>query len=184
MDRCPEYGETVKVTTWPSSRSTLFVTRDFEMTDPSGSLIAVATTSWAVLDLSSKRPVGISKVVPEAFVMNRHVIESGFSQMPKLDSFETRVEIPVMLRDLDLNEHVNHIVYVQWALEAIPLHILQTKSPRSIEVSYRAEARFGDRILSSSIKDPAPDCSEDTYHHAIINASTGAELSRLRTVWA
>jgi len=183
IHRCPAYGESLQVTTWPSSRSTLFVSRDFEVTDASGATIAVATTSWAVLDLSSKRPVSISKVVPPAFVLDRRVIDDGFSQLPKLDSAENSVDIPVLLRDLDLNEHVNHIVYAQWALEGVPLEILRTKRPRSIEVSYRAEALFGDRIVSSSAAAEKQSGDEIVYLHSITQSSSGGELARLRTTW-
>lgn len=84
---------------------------------------------------------------------------------------------------LDWNRHVNNVVYVQWALEAVPEEILMKRRPVDIEVSYRAEALYGDEVLSVAQRVPGED-PEPRFLHQVLNASTGAELARLRTRWA
>ena len=39
------------------------------------------------------------------------------------------------MQDIDYNNHVNHPVYIQWALETAPEAILRTMAPVSIEVA-------------------------------------------------
>ena len=61
------------------------------------------------------------------------------------------------------------------------------RRPVEIEVAYRAEAFYGDTVLSRAV--PAPAASEAgqaagaVFLHQIVNASTGVELTRLRTRW-
>lgn len=181
------HGDLVEVTTWPSGRTSVFAMRDFEVAASDGSPVALATTSWAILDLQTKRPVNVTDVVPREFVLPRHALgTSGFASLPRLETPHRQVELPVMRRDLDLNEHVNHIVYAQWGLESVdPAASAPGLRPAEMEISYRAEARWGDRVVSASAPTAPPEGSEGTaFLHRIANAATGGELARLRTVWA
>jgi acyl-ACP thioesterase len=182
VKRWPRFGEGLEVATWPSGRSSMFATRDFEVVDADGSPVALATTSWAVLDLSTKKPVAVTEVVPQEFLLERRTLADGFAALPKLETSERDVELPVMLRDLDMNLHVNHVVYVQWALEAVPPEIAAARWPKGLEVSYRAEARLGDRVVSAAACVPS-EPGERVFVHRIAHAQTGAELARVRSRW-
>jgi len=180
--RVPLLAEELEVATWPSGRTAVFATRDFAVTDAAGTTVAQATTSWAVIDVGSKRPRRMSDVVDPAFVLDRRAIADAFDSLPGPAAVEREVALAVLRRDLDMNGHVNHAVYVDWALEAAPGELADAGSPRAIEVAYRAEARLGDRVLSSSAagRDGA---GTRVLLHRIANAATGVELARLRTTW-
>ncbi|MBI5549844.1 MAG: hypothetical protein HY901_38650 [Deltaproteobacteria bacterium] len=178
------YGEGVEVSTWPSGRSTMFATRDFEAVGTDGRPVALATTSWVLIDVRQKKPVPVAEVVPETFALERRSLADSFSALPKLEAHAAAppVELPVMRRDLDLNEHVNHTVYVQWALEAVASEMLPGLRPVAIEVSYRAEARRGDRIRSLA-SGPQQAGERRVMLHQIAHCAEGSELARLRTTW-
>ncbi|NJD10553.1 MAG: acyl-ACP thioesterase, partial [Gemmatimonadetes bacterium] len=106
--RAPGYAEEIRVLTWPSARHGRFATRDFEVTDAAGELIALATTGWMVLDVRTRRPRSLGDVVPREFVLDRRALADPFEPLPELALPERAVELPVMVRDLDLNWHVNH----------------------------------------------------------------------------
>ncbi len=181
VQRAALLGEELAVATWPSGRTPVFATRDFEVTDPAGAVVARATTSWAVIDVATKRPRRMSEVVDPTFVVDRRAIADRFEPLPAADGAGRAVEIPVLRRDLDMNVHVNHAVYVDWALEAAPPELAGAACPAAIEVAYLAEARLGDRVLSSAM--PADAEGGRVLLHRIANADTGAELARLRTTW-
>ena len=84
---------------------------------------------------------------------------------------------------VDLNRHVNNTVYVQWALEAAPEDVLMRGRPVEVEVSYRAEALYGDTVLSRAAALPGGPEPGPVFLHQVANAATGAELTRLRTRW-
>jgi acyl-ACP thioesterase len=77
-----------------------------------------------------------------------------------------------------MNRHVNHVHYVQWALESISRHTPKESAPLEIEAAYRAEARFGDNILAR-----ARDAGDGLFIHQLVLESSGGELTRLRTRW-
>lgn len=182
LDRSPRHGEDLLVSTWPSSRASPFATRDFEVRDAAGKPVLRATTSWAMIDLATKRPVDFDDVVPPDFVRPVRALETAFPSLPRIGEPEDERTLPVMLRDLDVNVHVNHTVYVSWAIESLPLEVLRSHRLHTLEVGYRAEVRYGDAIVSRR----GPSAAEDGDHvfvHGIAHAATGAELTRLRTRW-
>ena len=180
--RAPRWGEGLEVATWPSGRTTMFATRDFEVSGAGGEPVAVATTSWVVIDLEQKKPVPVRQVVPEQFVLERRAFTDAFGALPKLEVSAHEVALPVMRRDLDLNAHVGHTVYVEWALEAVPREALKGARLLAVEVSYRAEANLGDRIVSAVDAGEAPGDGR-SFRHRIAHAESGFELARLRTTW-
>jgi len=180
--RSPRYGEQLQVTTWPSGRGGRAATRDFEVRDAAGETVALATTSWAVLDVARRRPRLIDDVVPAGFVLDRRAIADDFLPLPTLDGSAHQLTLPVMHRDLDLNQHVNHAVYLEWALESIPADSFAATVLRDTEIAFLGEAKLGDHVISATAT--LPDHGDGTrLMHRITNAATGRELARLRTAW-
>lgn len=181
--RFPVYAEELAVETWPSGIGRTFATRDFTIDDAQGLPVVRATSSWAILDLATRRPIPLAGVMPEHWADERRALASDFPPLPSLEEAEHGVRLPVMLRDLDVNVHVNHVVYVQWALEAIPLPVFRSHRLAALEVAYRAEARHGDVIVSR--RGPAAAGDDGTLHftHAITDDGSGVETTRLRTTW-
>ena len=177
VERYPAWGETVAVTTWPSGRHGFFAIRDFEAADGAGRPVLAATTSWMILDLARKQPLKLDGILTDGFVVAKRAVADDFAPLPALDRPDRELAFRVDSGHLDLNRHVNNAVYVQWALEAAPVE-LAGRRPFAIEVSYRAEAFSGDAVLARAKAMPGP-----AVLHQIVNASTGAELTRLRTRW-
>jgi acyl-ACP thioesterase len=70
-------------------------------------------------------------------------------------------------------------VYADRALENLPKAIISQVSPQTIEASYRAEANYGDRILSLSCYEA--DKQQSLYQ--LLRESDGKELARIRADW-
>jgi acyl-ACP thioesterase len=190
VTRYPAWGERLVVLTWPSGRHGYFALRDFEVSDGDGSTVLTATTSWMILDLGRKQPLKVDDILPNNYLLEKRALADDFPPLPVLDQPEKEIPFRVEMGHLDLNRHVNNAVYVQWALEAVPGEVVGRRRPVGIEVSYRAEAFYGDSVLSRARAVPAsvpPEAKKDpglVFLHQIVNASTGAELTRLRTRWA
>jgi len=179
MERYPRVGNTVRIRTWPVSRTTLFTVRDFELFDNEGALLGRATTSWAVLNLKTRRPVKLLDVLPMYPLNPERALNDPFSTLPLLEQSEYELRLPVLRGDLDINRHVNNTVYAGWALETIPEDVDSTCRLAAIEIGFRAEALYGDTIVARTARAENAAC----YIHCVENGSDGRELARLLTRW-
>jgi acyl-ACP thioesterase len=75
--------------------------------------------------------------------------------------------------------HVNHVFYIQWALDSVSPGIEKGILPSSIEAVFKAEAVAGDRLVAVI----GPGGEEGTWLHSIIREGDGKEVTRLRTKW-
>jgi acyl-ACP thioesterase len=180
LNHYPRGGQQVLVRTWPVTREGLFSVRDYQLLDSGGQQIGQATTSWAVLDLKTRRPVKISDHLPAYPLRPVRALADPFSTLPMLEQCSSALELPVLRADLDPNRHVNNTVYAGWALEAAPNEVADHCRPYRLEIGFRAEALYGDTIRSCCA--PLPD-DPQTLLHRIEHAADGRELCRLRTSW-
>jgi acyl-ACP thioesterase len=184
VDRDLHADDLINVRTWPSTREGLFSCREFEMRDRDGELFSRATSSWAVLNIASRRPVRLQECLPEYPLSAHRALEDDFASLPLFpDSPDASFrELPFQVRrsDQDSNQHVNNTVYTDWALEAVPDDVAAGHLC-SLEVSYRAEALYGDSIFSQCVVTRS---GEDTEClHRIVNSLDRRELARLRSRW-
>jgi medium-chain acyl-[acyl-carrier-protein] hydrolase len=187
--RYPAWGERLEVLTWPSGRHGFFALRDFDVSDGGGKTVLVGTTSWMVIHTGRKQPVKLDELFTSNVFLEKRALRDDFAPLPPVGEAEREVPFRVEMGHLDLNKHVNNAVYIQWALEALPEDVLSRRRPVEVEVSYRAEAFYGDTVVSRVLSAPRPAPTEGdrgagpVFLHQIVNPSTGAELARLRTRW-
>ena len=174
-------GDILRVRTWPSGRRGLHAMREYEVFDGSARKVAAGTSSWVIVDIESKRPVRIEKVIPEYPPTARRALEDDFAALPTLTAADHELPFRVRLGDLDINQHVNNVVYAGWALEAVPEEWQQTHRPAAIEIAYRSEAFFGDRVISRV--QACADGDARGFLHQLVSGTDGRELTRLRTFW-
>ncbi|MDD2852450.1 MAG: thioesterase [Desulfuromonadaceae bacterium] len=179
MDSYPRGGRSVRIKTWPAARENLFTIRDFTFYNMDGIRIGSATTSWAVLNLKTRRPVKLGAVLPDFPVHPERALVDPFTTIPELKQTDYELRLPVLRGDLDINRHVNNTVYAGWALETIPEEIDSSCRLASLEIAFRAEALYGDTIVARTAQTAEPHC----YLHRIENERDGRELARIRTRW-
>lgn len=183
MDGYPSVGEEVQVRTWIPSLQKHFFLREFEIVGENGDVFVCASSSWILVDLKTKKPVPEDGSFGEFPVVPRRAVDDDFGPLPAMDGdsdgYDMEVRFCVRADDLDLNRHVNHVVYIQWALESVPREVLAKCRPVDIEVAYRGEAKKGEIVLSRT---KALD-GVNRFLHQLVCESDGKELTRLRTVW-
>lgn len=183
VERYLHADDVIHVRTWPSTREGLFSCREFEMRDKKGAIFSRATSSWAVLNLASRRPVRLQDCLPEYPLTGHRALDDDFASLPQFPAIpdSTFRELLFLVRrsDQDSNQHVNNTVYTDWALEAVPDDIAACHL-HSLEVSFRAEALYGDSILSQCVVTRSGNGAECLHR---IVSSDNRELARLRTRW-
>jgi len=143
----PAWKDKILIYTWNSEVNEKFAVRDYEVVTEKGILVALSSTSWALLDIKSKRVVGARKIIPDNTVVEKITFPDGFSDISGTDSYDFEREFPVSIHDVDLNRHVNNVVYVDWLLRSMPDDFLKKYQLYELNIDYKNEAYAGDNVL-------------------------------------
>jgi len=178
----PRGNDRITIHTWPSTKDGLFSCREYTIRYEDGKVIALATSSWAAVNITTRRPVRLKDHLRDFPLKSERAIEDDFPSLPRPGRIDGEQRFQVRRSDLDINRHVNNAVYVDWALETVPLSIAEKYRLAEIEVSFRGEALYGDNVVCSCEVFPVS-AEEVECLHQLVNEIDGKELTRFRSFW-
>jgi medium-chain acyl-[acyl-carrier-protein] hydrolase len=180
LERPVAWGESVRVATWPAGTHRVFALRDFRITTANGDPVGVATTSWLLMSLASRRPVRPSRELEELAVPSAgRALVDGMEKLSDVGDAEIERRLEVRHADLDVNGHANNVSVISWALEALDAGTLE-RTPRELAVEFRAEATRGDEVTSRArCESSAP----LVVAHGLLRRRDSREIARARTTW-
>lgn len=142
--RYPRYAETVTARTWATKFAGVYGYRDFSLTDEQGNTIAVASSIWIQYDAGAKKMKRVTQEVADMYGAEGNFVfpdgDEGRIRAPK--AYTDVGTVQVKRRDLDTNNHVNNIHYIDYALDALPADL----AVRELRISYKKAAVLGDTI--------------------------------------
>lgn len=187
INRLPNWEEPFTLLTFPRGGKRIVAWRDFSMSSESGESLAVASSEWMVIDLSSRK---IQPIPPRVFSAANTARTPLLGENP----FSKRLDFPpspppsaplafrAQHSHIDMNGHVNNVRYVEWLLEPVLAQIaagaLPPSQPKSVEIVYRSETLAGDTVLSSVAPGPNP----GEFLHLLSDPS-GKPHVTARTLW-
>lgn len=181
LTRHLQWQDQLQIQTWPSHQERLFSHRDFLLRDAAGEDIGRCVTVWVLMDLQRWRPQRLT-ALPESLPISD--LPRALSTMPnKIDMPEALTiqrQFQVGDRDLDRNGHVNNVRYIEWALETVPVSVLNTCRLSMLEINFTGEAFHADNILAGS---QTRDTVQPVFLHSIQSPSAGKDLARAITQW-
>ena len=177
----PGINDRIQIATWPSGTQRLFALRDFELRNGSNQVIAAAVSAWLVIDVQRRRPVRILPFVDRLNPLEgRHVLPDTLDKLPSLKHRIYEKNFIARYGDLDVNQHVNNVSFVDWVVEGVPSSLLNTSAPVQLEINFLAEAFYEDCILvACHLRDP----DNTVFHHSPTRQADGRELARARSFW-
>ncbi len=177
----PVWQDRITISTWPSGTQRLFALRDFQLQDKHNQTVAAAVSAWLVLDVEKRRPVRIGPFVEKLRpIEGDHILPDALEKLPGLESRTHEKKFAVRYRDLDINQHVNNVSFVEWLVESTPTRVLNTSVLAELEINFMAEAFYGDHIVAACHPLDSPNTS---FQHCLIRQQDGQELVRAITVW-
>lgn len=143
VERYPEFGEEIEVSTWATGFEGLYGTRNFVMKDGEGRTAAYANSIWVFMDMQSGRPAKptedeISAYQPEAALS----MEYAPRKIALPQEWEEKEPFRVMKSQIDTNRHMNNSQYIQMALEVCE----DRPGIGQMRVEYKKSAVCGDII--------------------------------------
>lgn len=144
----PSCLETIHVKTWPRSMSKVTSCREFEVYNKNGKLIAIASTKWVMIHVSTHT---VAKITPEIEKAYGIVTKSVFNEEIKKLSIPEKIDnsffYTIQRRDIDTNHHVNNLKYFEIALESIPEEIYRNFSYSNLDIMYKNECKLGNTVI-------------------------------------
>lgn len=144
IERYPRRGSVVTVHTWPSGGDGIRALRDFEMKSEGGETLLRGLSHWLMIDLERRRPVRIpEEIMRYARESEGHVLPRPDGGLPSLSAEESGgMRFRVRRSDLDLNEHLNNVRYLEWMQEAVG----EEMRIGGVDVEFHAECRYGEQL--------------------------------------
>lgn len=150
IDHFPNRWDEIDVITWPSSGDGLRAFRDYKLCDKDGSLMGVGLSQWMILNVKNKRPVRLPKEIMDmGLETNDHIMKIDKKPIKSLEG-ENGVYITKVGRsDLDMNNHVNNVKYVDW----VTGYGAETgQRCTEVDIQYYSESNLGDHIVLATNK--------------------------------
>jgi acyl-ACP thioesterase len=181
MERYPLYKEKITIRTWLSDISTFRGTRENIIFDEQGGIIGRAKGFWLFFDIKRRRPARIFDDMLEKWTINtdKSLKDKNNKKIEPIKTAKYRKEFLVHRFDMDSNEHVNNLRYLQWAVESIPDTITDTCYLHNIDGRFVGEAQYGHTIESLT----EPEDEEKMFTHTIRDLDNKQVCSTATTVW-
>ncbi|MBN2092461.1 hypothetical protein JW964_22765 [candidate division KSB1 bacterium] len=178
IEKFPKWGDTIQVTTWPAGKDRLFYYRDFKITNAQNETLGIATTVWLIIDILQRRPQRMNFEFEKEFEQSVSIFPK---RLEKLESFESGAFsnlFQVGYRDLDINEHVNNVRYLEWILENFSVDFYKNHYLNDLEINYINEALYNDKIKCFLTQN-----GNNQFLHTIQREADGKEICRAKTLW-
>jgi medium-chain acyl-[acyl-carrier-protein] hydrolase len=183
MNRYPKLDELITVRSWVARSDTKYTLREFQILDQSDEILCAATTSWLLFNFVKRRQVDHVKYFSYVPIRDNRAVDYGFPKLVLPEKVDSKAEIRVRLSDLDLNNHVNNRVYIDWALESMPSKYLKNYQISKIEISFKGQAFHKDKILVETELKKGDEKGEVLALSKISNMKSGNLLTKMISYW-
>lgn len=182
LDRLPRFGETDRVTTWPSGNERLTASRDFTL-QVDGQPIGRATSSWVSMNIDTRRPTPPGEVLQERFIPDRgRALRFPSKAVTRLREGDHEILLMARRSDLDVNDHVNNVRYVEFGLEAVPPEWMAARRCLGVDIQFRSESFAGDEYRATCAQ-AEREAGLDTMLHGLMRTADNREIARMKTWW-
>ena len=179
INQLPNLGDQIKVVTHCAGFEKFFTYRDYKIFNQQDELLAYASSTWLLMDTVKRRMSRIPDFIlalecpPDSECLPRPK-----NKLPKFEAANLSKTFTVGWYDLDFNQHLNNVFYLQWILETVPDELLQNGRLNRIDIVYKLECKWKEKIVCETQ-------IIDKQHllHRLVRKSDRKELSTAETRW-
>ncbi|UUX35526.1 acyl-[acyl-carrier-protein] thioesterase [Fundicoccus culcitae] len=179
----PKLNDQIWVRTRVIDANRFFITRYFDVYTEQDLLYEVYT-QYTVIDLNSRKMVRMNVDPLEHNQLIDTEFTAAFNRFVKPDSFDyyLTTEKVIHENDIDYNNHVNNLVYLNWAFSSLPEDLVKNYSIDTIEVKYGKELRRDNQVMIESFGSKQDDNHIETYQ-IIKDKDNGKDACYVRIQW-
>lgn len=174
----PKRNDHIFVETWVENMQGLFTIRKFNLLDNSQNLLGSASTTWALIDLNTRRPQRIDLIVKNLPLVSQ---KDCLAETPeKIDISHPSQLVStnaVKYSDLDILRHLNSVKYIQWVMDTLPIDLFDDNHLVQFQINYLAETQFGESVEIASAQHGT------NWWHELKRKSDNRIVCRTHSVW-
>ncbi len=139
----PRAGERLVVRTWISEVGRLATHRCFELSDGEGRIFGYARSTWAAIDLESRRPTLLDAPALNPYLSDRLCPIEPPMKIQPVEQGSPEETFRVRYSDLDINGHLNSMKYIEHFLDLFGREVFEAHDITRLDIAYQAEGRYG-----------------------------------------
>jgi medium-chain acyl-[acyl-carrier-protein] hydrolase len=179
----PFWNNEIVVKTWPCGIDMFFALRNYELNYPDGKKIASASSSWLIIDRTTKKIQRPGDLLSQYNHVNQE-IRSDIRVAGKLTEASPDGQVSqvskVRISDLDINLHTNNVNYLKWVCDTYDLDFIRNHFPCSAEINYLAESVYDEDIFVRTSEEQGTNIF---FNHSVFRKNDNKELCRIRIEW-
>lgn len=144
------FNDTIKVKTYalPTDKPSFNCYRNFEIYDEKDELIATATSKWLFYNFEQRKIVKLDAQALELFKPegNLQEAEEKVTKLKEPTSYEKMIEYEVRRANIDVNNHMNNLVYLKLANEILPDEVYFADELNNLRITYKHQIKLGEIV--------------------------------------
>jgi acyl-ACP thioesterase len=181
IEQYPGLYDKISCETWRSVLLGNYLCREFLINRDNGITGVRATSSLALIDKNSRKPVPI----PESIVSKLEYTKGRSIEFPSeiagnINEFDYIYTMKTRYEDIDINGHMNNASYASVIFESVFENLSMPMIMKSIDISFRGEILFKDELECkvSAVKE-----SPGKFYHRLYNKTKGGMSAYAVTRW-
>ena len=177
-------AQMIRLITEPTYFRKFIAYRRYWIEDENGTVIGQGMSKWAYVNPVTRRQSNLPSLLNRVFDVSESAEKPSkieFESFHK-DSivYENLTKRETVYSDIDVNQHVNNVAYVRWALDSLSRDFLDAYSLFEMKISFKKEVLQGEQVsLVTKIKETAETAISE---HIIVDMSE-SECVRMQMTW-
>lgn len=149
IDEYPSYGDEIKAETWSEALSSpLIANRNF-LLYKNGKICAKGSSVWVLFDAATQRLCKIEESLLERYKPEDRKLfdEKKPARIEKPETFLTEKNVEIRRSDIDFNNHVHNLIYLDYAMQVLPEDIYQSVEFKNLRVTYKSAVKNGKAVI-------------------------------------
>ncbi len=142
----PKQYETIYIETWIEDVFRLNTTRNFQIKNSKNEIIGKAVSLWVMINFDTRRPVELDKLGD----IQQHAehVKIDILSPAKIDNVSGTVENSLQTKysDIDINQHVTTVRYLQWMCDCFSLDFYQKYQLKRFDVNFMSEILYNEKV--------------------------------------
>lgn len=178
----PMYRDKISITTKACGFKKFYAYRSYVMKNSEGEVMGEAMALFFLINTAKRKAIRIPKGQYELYGVDVDLKEDIKMEDVRVASEEENVkEYEIRYRDIDSNNHVNNVNYIEWAIESVPLSIVKNFSLERLKIVFEKETKYGQSIKVSCSTILEEEDRIITSH--LIKDNNGLEVCKLELQW-